>query len=491
MKFMQQNNYYNYRLVRFMFEKFQLVDKRVSIPFLFAAILSLFVQEQLILAIPAIAMCLQIYREKNPTKGGIKPLNITGRVKRIFGVAFALWLGATTLSLFIPATLFYMTAIVVIAPLFLIAANTILVPYEWLDRKKYLDEAKAKLKKFNPIVIGVTGSFGKTSVKNILHHILGSFSSSFATKRSINTIMGIVRVIREEMNSQTKYFVAEMGTGQPGQIAQLARFLRPTHGIITAVGSAHLENFKTVDAIAREKFALSRYVGKNGGQTILAAANIDPEFIKKYAAQDDIVFSGKEVSNIKQTIDGLSFTLTFDGKKHEVFAPIYGMHQAQNIAISFMMAARVGANPESIISALKTLKQTEHRLEVKREGELIVIDDAFNSNMSGFISALETGDAIKGKGRFILITPGMVGLDAAHAEQHMAVGKVANKLCDVVIAVNPDRIKDFTKEISAKKLVLAPTLTEARTWLASNAQPGDVVLYENDLPDLYIEKIRI
>jgi UDP-N-acetylmuramoyl-tripeptide--D-alanyl-D-alanine ligase len=141
--------------------------------------------------------------------------------------------------------------------------------------------------------------------------------------------------------------------------------------------------------------------------------------------------------------------------------------------------------------ALKTLKQTEHRLEVRKEGNLTVIDDAFNSNVNGFISALNTGAEIKGKNRFILITPGMVELGALHAEQHSAAGKVANKVCDVVIAVQPERIKDFTDEVVAEKLVTAESLKQAREWLATNAHVGDVVLYENDLPDVYIERIRI
>jgi UDP-N-acetylmuramoyl-tripeptide--D-alanyl-D-alanine ligase len=141
--------------------------------------------------------------------------------------------------------------------------------------------------------------------------------------------------------------------------------------------------------------------------------------------------------------------------------------------------------------ALKTLKQTEHRLEVRKEGNLTVIDDAFNSNVDGFISALRTGAEIKGGNRLILITPGMVELGKLHAEHHGAAGRVANEACEVVIAVKPERIKDFTDKIDDKKLVRAQNLGEAREWLAANARAGDVVLYENDLPDVYIEKIRI
>jgi UDP-N-acetylmuramoyl-tripeptide--D-alanyl-D-alanine ligase len=303
--------------------------------------------------------------------------------------------------------------------------------------------------------------------------------------------MGIVRVIREEMNAAPKYFVAEMGIGDRGQMPELTRFINPQYGIITAVGAAHLANFKKIETVAREKFRLSKWVHKNGGQTILSAANIAPEFIEKYKSPNDIVFTGNEISDVRQTIDGLTFALKHDGKKYEIFAPIYGIHQAQNIALAFIMARMIGVAADAIITALKTLKQTEHRLELRAEGNLTVLDDSFNSNVNGFLSALETGAAIRGRGRFILITPGMVELGDMHAEQHKTVGVRANDLCDIVIAVNPDRIKDFTDRIDADKLVCAESLKQAREWLAANGRAGDVVLYENDLPDVYIEKIRI
>ncbi|MDR2268584.1 MAG: UDP-N-acetylmuramoyl-tripeptide--D-alanyl-D-alanine ligase [Rickettsiales bacterium] len=499
MKFFQQNNYYNYRFARFAVKKLQLFDKRVFFPLLIVAFISnYFPQLEIwILLLPIAAMATQIVREKNPTKDGIKPLAATARVKRIFGVAFILWCAAILAPVAIwghansGTMLFYFSGLVMFAPVFPMIANTILIPVDKLINQKYINEAKAKLKKYDPIVIGITGSFGKTSLKNILQHILGTYSSSITTKRSINTLMGIVRVIREEMNQPYKYFIAEMGMAQSGQIAELARFLRPKYGIIAAVAAAHLENFRNIDGIAREKFALSKHVAKDGGLTLLSATNIAPEFIEKYKAPNDIVFTGQEIENVRQTAGGLSFTLDHEGNKYEIFAPIYGIHQAQNIALAFIMARMLGVSAENIAIALKTLKQTEHRLELRKEGDLTILDDSFNSNIKGFISALETGAAIKGDGRFILITPGMVELGKMHTAQHRQAGELADKLCDIVIAVNPERMRDFTNQISVRKLVKFESLKEARGWLAANARADDIVLYENDLPDVYIEKIKI
>jgi UDP-N-acetylmuramoyl-tripeptide--D-alanyl-D-alanine ligase len=500
MKFMQQDDYYNYRLFRFAYRGRNLIDTRVSIPMLIAAVAAPFLGEWALL-LPIAALAVQIFREQNPTKTGIKPLNMTARVKRIFWTAFVLWCGAVLLvPVFHFPTLVLFAALVLLAPIFVMLGNTVMMPVEKIIRQRYINEAKAILDKYKPVTIGITGSFGKTSLKNILAHILGSYGAAFATKRSINTLMGIVRVIREEMPlAAPKYFVAEMGIGDTGQMPALVKFINPRHGIITAIGAAHLSNFKTLDKVAREKFRLADMVRKNGGRMIINAMNVDAKYITRHCGEREarrsnpnlIIFTGEEIENTKQTIDGISFTLKYEDKEYEIAAPIYGLHQAENLALAFIMARAMDIPADNIILALKTLKQTEHRLELKRENGMIILDDAFNSNVKGFVSAVETGNAIKGENRLIIITPGMVDQGSLHAENHKIAGAAANKFCDVVIAVNSARMEDFTNEISKEKLILAENLTEAREWLSKNGSAGDIVLYENDLPDLYIEKIKI
>ena len=493
-KFMQQQNNYNYRLWRFAYLQRNIIDKRVAIPSLIAAVGFVLMPNTVWAAIPAAALGIAVIREKNPLKGGIKPLVMTPRIKRMFWTAFILW---TLTVLFFTVSLFKMLIIVPImalaAPLFIMAANKIMAPVEWLNGRKYIIEGRRNLEKYNPTVIAITGSFAKTSMKNILHHILSSASTSLTTKRSINTLMGLVRVAREELNSDYKFFVAEVGMGAPGQIIEIAKFLNPKHGMIMSVGTKYFENFKRgQDGIAKELFVLSKYIARRGGRTMINAESVAPEFIKKYAAPNDIIIDGDIATDIKQKRDGIYFTVNYGGEKTKLFAPVFGTHQAKNIAMAFIMARDLGVPKDSIVQALKSLPQTEHRLEVKEEGGLTILDDSYNSNMSGFISAMELGESFRKKGqKFIVVTPGMVSLGDLHAEQHSAVGKVANKLADKVIAIGADRIRDFTNEILPEKLVEAASQTEARAWIASNTKPGDIVLYENDLPDLYVEKISV
>ena len=493
LKFVQQQDYYNYRTWRFAYRQRNMIDKRVTIPTLGTAIVFIYYPEPIVIIAAIMAIILQIIREKNPTKGAILPLVKTARVKRLFWTAFILWIITVSSIVHIDMRLamFIVPALAFFAPVFIMVGNKLMQPVEWRLNRKFIIDAKKILKKYSPIVIGITGSYAKTSMKNILHHILGSVSTSLTTKRSINTLMGLVRTVREELNQPYKFFIAEMGMGGPGQLIKIIKLMNPKYAMIMSVGTKYFENFGSQDKIAREFFLLSKYIATHGGETMLNTELIAPEFINKYAAQNDLIFESNQVMDIKQTIDGITFTIDYDDEQIELFAPVFGAHQAKNIAMAYIMARRLGVSSDSIVMALKTLPQTEHRLELKREGGLVILDDSYNSNKAGFISAMETGKEIKGTGRLIVITPGMVSLGALHARQHTDVGQVANKLADIVIAINADRILDFTNQIAPDKLITAASLKDAREWLAMHSKPGDIVLIENDLPDLYVEKISI
>ena len=388
----------------------------------------------------------------------------------------------------------YMILFIQSLPFMLVLSNILLSPIEIFVKHHYVAEAKSILNKYKPIVIGITGSFGKTSTKNILNHILSSVASSMTTARSINTLMGITQVIREELKPSYKYFIVEVGTSKKGRIKKICNLVKPQYGILTAIGSAHFESFKSKDAIAREKFDLIKSVINNNGSYIINSALVDEKYIKRFHA-DRTDFA---VSNIDVSSKGISFELKYNRQKYKISAPIFGIHQAQNISLAFIMALKLGIPADTIIASLKTLPQTEHRLEVKQQDGLTIIDDAFNSNIDGFKSALSTLKilASEKKGRAILITPGMVELGQEHDSQHKEVAKTALDTCDIVIAVVPERIKAFVDKFTAEKsvnqeIILVNTLAEARKWLAANSKHNDVVLYENDLPDVFEAKIKI
>ncbi|MDR1696619.1 MAG: UDP-N-acetylmuramoyl-tripeptide--D-alanyl-D-alanine ligase [Rickettsiales bacterium] len=492
LKFFQQESYHYGAFTKFIFRRYQMIDKFVSVPAIIVAILPISFATMCIL--DATILLVATIRERNPIIGARKPLVATARARRIFWTMFAIMMVAATAFL----NQYTLPIFAIGVPFALMFANWILTPVERAITQKYLNQAREKLAAINPIVIGITGSFGKTSTKNILQHILAGTAKSYTTPRSINTIMGLTRCIRMELSPAHKYFIAEIGTSYPGEIAAIAEFVRPKFAMITSVAGAHFENFGSLDAIAREKFDIA----KTAEFLLVNGANVDEKFITEYAPPKITeIYDDQIIFNLKQNPDGISFDLAHGGNIHNITAPIFGTHNAQNIAGAFIMARHLDVPTEKILAALRTLPQTEHRLEVRRENGITIIDDAFNSNMSGFLSALKTMSALRGGGlppealakggRAILITPGMVELGELHGEQHAAVGRAANAAADFVVAVKPERIPEFNEQIAPEKLVRADNLAAAQEWLAANARPGDVVLYENDLPDVFVERFLI
>lgn len=199
-----------------------------------------------------------------------------------------------------------------------------------------------------------------------------------------------------------------------------------------------------------------------------------------------------------QTTRGIAVSVRYRGKTYPLAAPLWGAHQAINIALAFVMAATVGVPEEQVLAALKTAPQTKHRLEVKPQpngGTLI--DDAYNSNPTGFAAALETLTLFKGPqpaNRRILVTPGIIELGPRHAERHAELGALAAKHADVALVVRPDAIPTF---VSALRPALGDNLHTfadfkgARAWLVANTRPGDAVLLENDLPDLLERRLSL
>ncbi len=496
MLFFQQDEYRSNWFFKYILRRAVLIDKKLTIFLLLIWVATLYIPLTIWAIIPL--FILFVVDEDKFLKLAKKKLVITNRVKRIMSVNMALV--ATILLFLVLKTPLASPAIIALIlvqamPFSLILANTILSPYEKNVQNKFKNEAIEKIKKLKPIVIGITGSYGKTSTKHILAHILAGNLPVLFTPGSVNTEMGVTRIIREKLTEEHKFFVVEMGAYFKGSIKKLCDLTNPKHGIITSIGQAHYEHFKTQETIASAKFELGECVQQNKGILIVNTDQIESKFLPK--KMDMIkVGSGNDihVSDIKETAEGLSFVFhTEDGKSHKVSAPVYGTHQVYNISLCIEMALKLGMSMKTIITTLKTLPQTKHRLEVlHRENGAIVIDDAYNSNITGFKSGLDLLQILNKK-RKILLTPGMVELGVKHNEMHYDIGKYAGKKVDVAVVVRIDRIPTFKKGFleSASKntsLIEAESFKEAQSWLEKNLQPDDVVLLENDLTDIYESK---
>lgn len=492
MLFFQQEEYRNSWFLKYIFKRAELIDKKLTFALLFIWVISLEFPVAVWLMLPAFLFFM--ISEYNFLNNAKKKLNATSRVKRILTVNSILV--AFTIGLCTIQFSQLMTAIIIaqILPFLLILSNIILYPLEMRIQNKLKKEAVEKLKKYQPTVIGITGSYGKTSTKYILAHILSSNMSVLYTPGSVNTEMGITRIIREKLLPEHKFFIVEMGAYFKGSIEKLCNLTNPKHGIITSIGQAHYQHFKTQETIASAKFELGECVTKNNGILIINSNQIEGKFIPKNMPLIKVGNgSNIYISNINQTASGLNFNFHIDNEVYDVSTPIFGEHQAMNIALCIEMALKLGMPMSTILTSLKTLPQVKHRLEVlHKDNDITIIDDAYNSNIEGFKSALNLLQTLR-KTRRILITPGMVELGKLHDQLHYEIGKYAGERVDIAVIIRSDRIPTFVKGLSETAsqetmLVEANSFQEVQEWMNKNAKKDDVILLENDLTDIYESK---
>jgi UDP-N-acetylmuramoyl-tripeptide--D-alanyl-D-alanine ligase len=505
----QQEEYDSPRFLKWIVAN-RVFDKRLSVLVILCALAAAFIPTLYAQALLFVVFAVAAYREKDPRKDSKKKLAFTARTKRIF-------FPATFISALLAAWCFFMDASpllwiinVQFIPLAIVIVNSALQPYEQATQQKFWQEAHNKVMDYQPKTIAITGSFGKTSVKHILGHILKMHAPTLITPGSVNTPMGITRIVREQLEPEHKFFVVEMGAYGPGSIAGLCKLTPPDIGIITAIGHAHYERFKTFETLAEAKYELAQStLRKEDGLVIAHERTLRFEHAQKMREEyaDQFIVCGEketeiegqpsflqdgdlEVQSIEQSESGLSVKFSWQGEKHKIKAPLYGLHHGHNLVLAFVTALHLGIDAKDIQTALKTMPQIQHRLEVKpQDNGTVIIDDAYNSNPIGFRSALELLALLGKKGRKILITPGMVEMGNAHAEAHHKIGRFAGQVCDVAVVVQGQRIPSFIegyKDAGGNKTVIeVNSFAEAQSWISNNHQKGDVILVENDLPDLY------
>jgi len=508
LQYFQQDEYDGSRFLRWLASS-RSIDIKLSLGLAVLAI----VQMLPLAAIPAwtfpllgaVAFCIAAWREKDPRKHGKKKLVLTQRARRVLIVAAVLFTAATVAAAFFTAPLWCWLLLVQAIPFALVLANLALSPVEARIQLGFWNEAHQKLAGLDPMVIGITGSFGKTSTKHILGHVLSSFAPTLITPGSVNTPMGVSRIVREQLAARHKFFVVEMGAYGRGSIARLCRLTPPRLGVITAIGEAHYERYRSLEAVAEAKFELAEAVERRGGKMILNAELLAfaraAQFTSGY--RGNVVLCGTSadadvrITELTQDGRGLSLKLTWQQQPYELRIPLFGLHHGRNAAVAFAAACTLGMPPDDVVLVMSRTPQIEHRLEVKpyRNGATL-IDDAYNSNPSGFEAALEVLQILRPQGgRTILVTPGILELGSLHEQTHEMLGKRAANGLDVLLAVAPARIETFITSFSthAPKAVVVrcASFEAADQWLAANVQANDVVLMENDLPDLYERKLRL
>ena len=434
-----------------------------------------------------------------------KPLVFTKRATRIYTVAILLvaLCVASCLLIFggdVEHLTYVAAAVLALSYAFsywyVLASNWLLKPVEKRINQKYYDEAAAILAS-NPdlTVIGVTGSYGKTSTKHYLYRILSEQYDVLMTPGNFNTTLGVIRTIREHMKPYNQIFIAEMGAKQPNDIKEICDLVHPRIGIITAVGPQHLESFKTIERVQSTKFELADSLPSDG----LVVVNDDFEFIAnrpvsnvkcvRYAV-DNTHAADFHATDIEYTPQGTHFSIAnAEGVQIRLFTRLVGKCNVSNLMAAVIVALHMGVDKDKIRYAVEKIEQVEHRLSIKRlPSGITIIDDAYNSNPVGSSMALEVLGSMK-DGKRIIITPGMIELGTDQYRLNKEFGSKIAESADVAFVVGEYNKNAISEGINAadRKIDVrfAPSFIEAHREMLTIAKPGDTVLFENDLPDTF------
>jgi UDP-N-acetylmuramoyl-tripeptide--D-alanyl-D-alanine ligase len=473
-------------------------------------------REGIYLLIWSAAGILSVWPE--PVKEVKQKLALTQRAIRLLATAFvvamvlllasiAIALSAISLSDAADYGLVTVVGLIVyhLSALALPLANQLMYPVEASLRRMFRERARRTLQRANPTVIGITGSYGKTSTKEFLAHVLNGRYRALPTPKSYNTLMGVCIVVNNELakGEPYDYFVVEMGAYVEGEIKAICDLTRPKISIVTAVGPQHLERFGSLEATARAKYEIIQALPPDG----VGVFNWDDPLVRSmyergypetrigatWQNAGHATHIRVQASSIRESADGMAFDVldTQTGEQRPFSTRLVGQHNVTNILLATAVALHLNMSLGEIAMRVATLDSPEHRLQRRTlPGGMTVIDDAYSANPVGARSALDVLALYK-NGRRVLITPGMVELGPIQAQENQKLGRYAAGIATDIVLVGIEQTEPIQRGVleagfDTEHLHIFDTREEAIAWFQQSLGPGDAVLFLNDLPDTYL-----
>lgn len=426
-----------------------------------------------------------------------KPFVITARVKRLYGFSFAL-LGALSYFLNSINPVFIVSVWPIFLPDLIAACGLTAWGLEKIISEYYFRSARKKLLAQRDLIrIGITGSYGKTSVKHILGTILAEKYPILITPNSVNTPMGVARTIRERLLPSHQVFVSEMGARHVGDIKEMCRLVKPELGILTSVGPQHLDTFKTVERTAKTKYELMEALPEDGQCFFTDDCAICRRLYDKTKKQKTLISLSPGdadvwCENTQVSPEGSAFDLCFkNGERLPCQTCLLGEHNIVNILTAAVVAWKLGLSGHQILRGIRRIQPIKSRMElIKNPNSYTIINDGFNANPVSAQAALNILRQFPK--RRIIITPGMVELGADEARFNKDFGKAIAQAADIAIIIGKKRVQpilDGLREAGFpnENMYQVNSLAESTVLLKQLARKNDTVLYENDLPDNYQE----
>jgi len=334
----------------------------------------------------------------------------------------------------------------------------------------YKKEAKKRLQSLKSLqVIAITGSYGKTSIKNFVAQILSLKYKVYATPRSVNTLGGIMADINNSLPDDTQVYVCEAGAREAGDIYAITTFVEPQTVVVGRVGEAHIEYFKTVENIKRTKLEL------------MQSPRLEQAFIHNSVTDEPhekVSFFGNEIKNVNATLTGTDFDLEIDGEIYSLHTDVLGEFQTMNIAVAVRIAKAFGLSKTEITKAVKELEPVEHRLQLIKAGGKLILDDGYNGNIDGMLEGVRLCSLHEGEK--IIVTPGLV---ESTAVLNLQLIEAINSVFDTVIVTGSLNAELFDKNLKVKNKIMLADKSKLTEVLANQTKEGDVILFANDAPN--------
>ena len=391
-----------------------------------------------------------------------KPLVFTGRVKRFL----AIFIASNIVIVFYYKFLMF-------APIISIGlAHFVSVLAERRLAKEYEQKAIRKLSLSTDLkVVAITASYGKTSIKNFLSQILSTKYRVYATPRSVNTRVGILKDINEGLPKEAEVYIVEAGARRKGDIQEIAELVAPHFAVIGKVGPAHIEYFKSMENIIATKSELlkSKRLAK---AFVFENLGLNGDLMVQFGFEN-----GTKISNVKSSLDGTEFELDLDGQREGFRAPVIGGFNAINISAAILVARELGMSIDEIRIAVAKLSQIEHRLQRIDAGGKVILDDSFNGNIDGMSEAIKICSEYKGKK--VIVTPGLV---EANAEDNKKIASLINDVFDLVILTGSLNLQMYNELINRPQKIVLSDKSALVPTLAKETASGDLIYFANDAP---------
>jgi len=334
----------------------------------------------------------------------------------------------------------------------------------------YKKEAKKKLSQMRDLqIVAITGSYGKTSIKNFVAQILSTKFKVHATPRSVNTLGGIVSDINNNLQADTEIYVCEAGARERGDIYEITTFVEPQVVVVGKVGKAHIEYFKTLKNIIATKLE------------IMQSPRLMRAFIHTSVTDephDKVTFFGEDISDINADLNGIDFKIKCENSSLALHTNVLGEFQTMNIAVAVRVAKSFGMSDTEILNAVKALQPVEHRLQMIKAGGKLILDDGYNGNIDGMLEGIRLCSLHDG--RKVIVTPGLV---ESSKELNLQLINAINEVFHTVIVTGSLNAELFNKNLKVKNKIILADKSNLTEILGSQTKAGDIILFANDAPN--------